>query len=84
MHAAIADKRDELVLDLSAPEPVRISEGMRVMGLVIVSDYSPRSALLPRAHKLAATLERPVHLWQPRDGEFLIPAPKRWVRMGLE
>ena len=70
-------------LGLPAPEPARISEGMRVMGLVIVSDYKPRSKLLPRAHKLAATLERPIHLWQPRDGEFLIPGSEQWDRMGL-
>ena len=71
-------------LGLPAPEPARISEGMPVKGLVIVSDYNPRSELLPRAHKLATTLDRPIHLWQPKDGEFLIPSSERWVRMGLE
>ena len=70
-------------LGLSAPDPTQITAGMPVKGLVIVSDYSPRSRLLPRAHEHAAKLERPIHLWQPADGEFLIPAPDRWVRMGL-
>ena len=70
-------------LGLPAPEPTRITKGMPVRGLVIVSDYKPRSELLPRAHKLAATLDRPIHLWQPRDGEFLIPGFEQWDRMGL-
>ena len=69
-------------LGLPAPEPARISEGMPVMGLVIVSDYNPRSTLLPKAHKRAATLDRPIHLWQPANEDFLIPGPERWVRMG--
>ena len=70
-------------LGLSAPDPAQITAGMPVKGLVIVSDYNPRSRLLPRAHELAAKLERPLHLWQPADGEFLIPVPERCVRMGL-
>lgn len=70
-------------LGLSAPDPEQITEGMPVRGLVIVSDYSPRSVLLARAHELAATLERPIDLWQPANGEFLIPGPGQWVRMGL-
>ena len=69
-------------LGLSAPNPTQITEGMPVNGLVIVSDYNPRSRLLPRAHELAAKLERPVHLWQPADGEFLIPVLERCVRLG--
>ena len=68
---------------LPAPDSTRITAGMPVKGLVIVSDYNPRSRLLPRAHELAAKLERPMYLWQPADGEFLIPGPERWVRMGL-
>ena len=70
-------------LGLSAPDPTLITAGMPVKGLVIVSDYNPRSRLLPRAHECAANLERPIHLWQPADEEFLIPVPDRWVRMGL-
>ena len=70
-------------LGLSAPDPTRITAGMPVKGLVIVSDYNPRSRLLPRAHELAAKLERPMHLWQPTGGQFVIPGPERWVRMGL-
>ena len=70
-------------LGLPAPDSTRITAGMPVKGLVIVSDYNPRSRLLPRAHELAAKLERPMHLWQPAGGEFLIPGPERWVRMGL-
>ena len=69
-------------LGLSAPDPTQIKEGMPVKGLVIVSDYNPRSRLLPRAHELAAKLERSLHLWEPAEGEFLIPVPERWVRMG--
>ena len=69
-------------LGLSAPDPARIVAGMPVKGLVIVSDYNPRSRLLPRAHECAANLERPIRLWQPVDEEFLIPVPDRWVRMG--
>ena len=69
-------------LGASAPDPARITPGMPVNGLVIVSDYNPRSRLLPRAHALAATLERPMSLWQPVGGQFLIPEPRRWVRMG--
>ena len=61
----------------------RSRRGCRSKALVIVSDYNPRSRLLPRAHELAAKLERPVHLWQLTEGEFLIPAFDRWVRMGL-
>ena len=70
-------------LGLSAPDPERIKEGMPVMGLAIVSDYNPRSVLLARAHELAATLDRSIELWQPANGEFLIPGPGQWVRMGL-
>ena len=70
-------------LGLSAPDPTQITAGMPVKGLVIVSDYNPRSRLLPRAHELAAKLQRPLHLWQPVEGEFFIPALERWVRMGL-
>lgn len=69
-------------LGLPAPDPNRITVGMPVKGLVIVSDYNPRSRLIPRAHECAANLERPMHLWQPADAEFLIPEPDRWVRMG--
>ena len=72
-----------VLFGLSAPDPAQITAGMPVKGLVIVSDYNPRSRLLPRAHELAAKLERPLHLWQPADGEFLIPVPERCVRMGL-
>ena len=69
-------------LGLPAPDPTQITAGMSVKCLVIVSDYNPRSHLLPRAHERAAKLERPIHLWQPVDGEFLIPVPERWDRMG--
>ena len=70
-------------LGLSAPDPTQIVACMPVRGLVIVSDYNPRSRLLPRAHERAAKLERPMHLWQPADEEFLIPEPERWVPMGM-
>ena len=70
-------------LGLSAPDPTRITAGMPVKGLVIVSDYNHRSRLLPRAHELAAKLERSMYLWQPTGGQFVIPGPERWVRMGL-
>lgn len=69
-------------LGLPAPDPARITAGMPVKGLVIVSDYNSRSRLLPRAHELAATLDRPMHLWQPAEGEFLIPALERCVHLG--
>ena len=69
-------------LGLPGPDPQRITAGMPVTGLVIVSGYNPRSKLLPRARELAATLERPIHLWQPDPGEFAIPPPSRWERMG--
>ena len=70
-------------LGLSAPDPTQITAGMPVKGLVIVSNYNPHSSLLSRAHELAATLERPLYLWEtPAEGEFLIPAPERWTRMG--
>ena len=72
-----------LELGLSAPDPARITVGMPVKGLVILGDYNPRSVLLSRANELAATLERPIHLWQPTHGDFLIPGPEQWVRMGL-
>ena len=70
-------------LGLPAPDPARITLGMPVKGLVILVEYNPRSALLARAHGLAATLDRPIQLWQPREGDFLIPGPERWVRIGL-
>ena len=69
-------------LGMPAPDPKQITVGMPVKGLVIVSDYNPRSRLIPRAHECAANLERPIRLWQPADAEFLIPGPDRWVRMG--
>ena len=69
-------------LGLSAPDPSQITEGMPVCGLVIVSNYNPRSCLLARAHELAARLERSMYLWQPADGEFLIPAVTQCVRLG--
>ena len=70
------------ILGLSAPSPAHVTAGMPVKGLAIVSDYNPRSRLLPRAHALAAQFERPLHLWQPAEGEFLIPALEQWTRMG--
>ena len=69
-------------LDRPAPDPGRITPGMPVRGLVIVSGYNPRSKLLPRAHQLAAKLERPIYLWEPGSGEFAVPPPVRWRRMG--
>ena len=45
-------------------------------------DFTTAFKLLPRAHRLAATLDRPIHLWQPGSGEFAIPPPSRWARMG--
>ena len=65
-----------------APDPGRIRPGMSVRGLVIVSGYNPSSDLLPRAHRLAAKLERPIYLWEPASGEFAVPPPARWRRMG--
>ena len=69
-------------LDRPAPDPGRITPGMPVRGLVVVSGYKPRSNLLPRAHRLAAKLERPIYLWEPGSGEFAVPPPSRWRRMG--
>ena len=69
-------------LERPAPDPGRITPGMPVRGLVIVSGYNPRSKLLSRAHRLAAKLERPIYLWEPRSGEFAVPPPARWGRMG--
>lgn len=69
-------------LGLPAPDPERIAAGIPVRGLAVVSDYNPRSQLLPRAHGLAARLERPIYVWQPETREFAIPPPGRWRRMG--
>ena len=69
-------------LEQPAPDPGRVTAGMSVLGLVIVSGYNPRSNLLPRAHRLAANLERPIYLWEPGSGEFAVPPPARWLRMG--
>ena len=69
-------------LGQAAPDPGRITAGMPVRGLVIVSGYNPRSKLLPRAHRLAAKLERPIYLWEPGPGEFAVPPRARWRRMG--
>ena len=69
-------------LGLPAPDPARIVEAMPVIGLVVVSDYNPRSVLLARAHELASTLDRPINLWKTDDGGLRIPGPGRWVRMG--
>ena len=71
-------------LEQAAPDPGRIMAGMPVRGLVIVSGYNPRSKLLPRAHQLAAKLERPIYLWELGTGEFAVPPPARWRRMGLD
>jgi len=65
-----------------APEPAFIAAGMPVDGLVVVADYNPRSQLLTRAHALADTLARPIHLWAPAAGDFTIPPPSGWTRMG--
>lgn len=69
-------------LGLAAPDPDLVTAGMPVKGLVIVSGYDPRSRLLPRAHKVAAQLERPIHLWQPDGDDHRIPESERWERMG--
>ncbi len=69
-------------LGLAAPDPDLVTAGMPVKGLVIVSGYNPRSRLLPRAHELAAQLERPIHLWQPDGDDHRIPEAERWERMG--
>jgi hypothetical protein len=71
-------------LGLPVPDPARIQTVMPVKGLVVASDYNPRSRLLSRAHELSAARSRPLHLWQPPKGEYLIPAPERWVRMGSQ
>lgn len=71
-------------LERTAPDPGRITAGMPVMGLVIVCDYNSRSKLLPRAHRQSAKLERPIYLWEARSGEFAVPPPARWRRMGLD
>lgn len=73
-----------LRLGRAAPDPGSIRAGMPVMGLVIVSDYNPRSKLLPRAHRLATELARPIYLWEAGSGEFAIPPPARWQRMGWD
>jgi hypothetical protein len=69
-------------LGIPAPDPSLFTEGMPVAGLVVVCDYNQRSRLLPRAHQLAATLDRPIHLWESGDGSFAVPAPAQWVQMG--
>lgn len=66
-----------------APDPGRITAGIPVTGLLVVSGYDPRSKLLPRAHRLAAKLKRPIFLWEPESGQFTVPPPGRWRRMGL-
>lgn len=70
------------LLGQPAPDPAAFVAGMPVEGLVIVSHYNRRSRLLPRAHQLAQTLSRPIHLWVCDQGESAIPAPQSWVRMG--
>ena len=69
-------------LGLAAPSPERIKAGMPVEGLVVVSGYNRNSQLLPRAHDLAAKLERSMYLWEAGAGEFVVPPPKRWQVMG--
>ena len=69
-------------LGLEAPRPTDIAPGMPVKGLVIVSNDNPRSQLLPRAHKLATQMERPMYLWLPKDGDYLIPPLHEWELMG--
>ena len=69
-------------LERAAPDPGRITAGIPVRGLVIVSGYNPRSKLLPRAHRQAAKLKRPIYLWELGSGEFAVPPPARWRRMG--
>ena len=64
------------------PDPDLVTAGMPVKGLAIVSGYKPRSRLLPRAHKLAAQLERPIHLWRPAGDDYRIPEVEGWERMG--
>lgn len=71
-------------LDLPAPEPMKITPGMPVKGLAIVSNYNSRSELLGRARSCATQLERPMYLWQPERNEYLIPTPERWELMGRE
>ena len=71
-------------LGLPAPEPERITARMPVTGLLVVSHYNSRSRLLSRAHRMAATLERPLYLWQPGAGDFVIPPPEAWIRMGVD
>lgn len=70
------------VLGQPAPDPEWIFAGMQVEGLVVVSDYNSRSRLLPRAHELAKSLPRPIQLWEPPAGEFVIPPASSWIRMG--
>ena len=72
------------LLKRPAPDPGRLTTGMPVSGLVIVSGYNPRSELLPRPHQLAAELDRPIYLWEPGPGEFAIPPPGQWRRMGQD
>ena len=71
-------------LGQSAPDPERITPQMPVTGLVVLSGYNFRSRLLSRAHELAATLERPLYLWQQERDELVIPPPKHWLRMGVD
>lgn len=69
-------------LGLAAPDPDLVTAEMPVKGLVIISDYNPRSRLLPRAREVAGDLERPIHLWQPAGDDYRIPEAERWERMG--
>ena len=69
-------------LGLPARTPGQITAGMPVQGLAVVSDYSRKSELLPRAHGQARKLERSMYVCVLEAGEFVIPPPDRWIRLG--
>jgi hypothetical protein len=65
-------------LELPAPDPSLISEGMPVEGLVVLSDYNAHSKLLDRARAQASILQRPMYLWRPEPGDFKMPDASSW------
>lgn len=70
-------------LGFPAPPPSVFGAGMPVLGLVVLVRYNSRSALLARAHDLAARLPQPVWLWNAEDEHQLrVPPQEAWTRMG--
>lgn len=65
-------------LGFKSCDPALIRAWMRVVGLVALADYNPRSRLLGRALKAARRLDRPIAFCQLTGDRLTLPPSSQW------